>query len=70
MMLQEVMACHDEMRAILVASVPPDEMPRQLRQALELNGMLESRVAEALRRHADAQREQDDVTHPVDEADV
>ena len=61
----EAMACYDEMRAILEASVPLDEAPRQLQQALELARTLESRVAEAPRSHADAQREQADVTQPI-----
>lgn len=62
MMLQEAMTCHDEMRAILEAEVPPDEMPDQLRQARALSRMLESRVTEAPRRQVDAQSDQAGIT--------
>jgi ParB-like chromosome segregation protein Spo0J len=61
-MFQEAMTCHDEMRAILEAEVPPDEMPDQLRQARALSRMLESRVTEAPRRQVDAQSDQAGIT--------
>jgi uncharacterized small protein (DUF1192 family) len=61
-MFQEAMTCHDEMRAILEAEVPPAGMPDQLRQARALNRMLESRVTAAPRRQVGAQADQADIT--------
>lgn len=69
-MLEEAMKCHDEMRKILEANVPLPETPRVLHQALALALTMESRVAEAVHCHADAQGAQNGFTQSSEDQAV